>query len=300
MHQAKNRQQAFDQELMEITQQVDILREAHPGCGVEKMYKTLKPKTMGRDKFCELFIGLGYRVKAIKNYTKTTLPGWFNYPNLIEGMMVSRPHQVLQSDITYFELNGRFYYLVFIIDVYTKEILGYNLADNMRAQSNTKALKMALGKIPLSQQNKAIHHSDRGSQYSSKQYTDMLNRAKISISMGEKAQDNAYAERINGTIKNEYLKRWHIPNFKTLKIKTKKAVNHYNKQRLHLAFNNEQTPLGFKQTLINLNTQERPMVIIYAEGNTKVKLASSQLNFNPRKHPLAHNCPMVMKNDKVN
>lgn len=64
--------------------------------------------------------------------------------------------------------------------------------------------------------------------------------------MGEIAQDNAFAERINGTIKNEYLKLWGIPDFRTLKQKTRKAVNNYNHDRLHLAFNNEYSPMGFK------------------------------------------------------
>jgi len=249
---------------------------------------------MGRDKFCELFLDLGYRVRKVRNYTKTTVPGWVNYPNLIEGMMVIRPYQVLQSDITYFELNARFYYVIFIIDVYTREILGYNLADNLRAECNVKALNMALKKIPKTNLKSLIHHSDRGSQYSSKLYTELLKEAGIQISMGEKAQDNPYAERVNGTLKNEYLKLWRINTFAALKAKVKKAVNHYNRHRLHKAFNDQYSPLGFKQALVNLNTQERPMVIIYADGNYKCKVASSHHAFNPREVPQAHNCPIVL------
>jgi hypothetical protein len=271
---------------------VDILRAAHPGCGVEKMYKTLKPKTMGRDKFCEIFLDMGYRVRQVKNYTRTTVPGSREYPNKIEGMMVIRPYQVIQSDITYFELNSRFYYVVFIIDVYTREILGYNLADNLRAECNVKALRMALKKIPKANFKSLIHHSDRGSQYGSNMYKAILDDAEIEISMGENAQDNAYAERVNGIIKNEYLKLWLIKDFKALKAKLKKAVNHYNRHRLHKAFEDRYSPLGFKEALINLSTQERPMVIIYADGNYKCKVASSHLVFNPREVPQAHNCPI--------
>lgn len=163
---------------------------------------------MGRDKFCALFISMGYRVSTLKNYTKTTVPGWMHYPNLIEGMAVTRPYQVLQSDITYFELKQRFYYLVFILDVYTREILGYNLGESVRVDCKVKVLRMALKKIPQTQLKDLIHHSDKGSQYSSKLYTEILIEAKAKISMGEKAQDNAYAERINRIIKNEYLKLW--------------------------------------------------------------------------------------------
>lgn len=197
-------------ELNELIVQADAIREEHPGCGVEKMYDTLKPKHMGRDKFCEVFMELGYRVKRIKNYQRTTVPVWFNYPNLIAGMAVTRLYQVLQSDITYFDIDGKFYYLVFIIDVYTREILGYNVRENMRVQSNIKALKMALKKIPKGCLESMIHHSDRGAQYGSHKHTKLLKDKGVQISMGEIAQDNAYAERINGTIKNEYLKHWHI------------------------------------------------------------------------------------------
>lgn len=292
VHQARNRQRNFDLELTDLLNQVDLIREDHPGCGVEKLYQTLKPAFMGRDKFCDIFMELGYRVRQIKNYARTTVPGWFNYPNLIEGMIVTRPYQVLQSDITYFDVQGEFYYLVFIIDVYTRELLGYNTGDNMRAECNMKALKMALKKIPGTECRTMIHHSDRGSQYSSKGYTDLLKGKGIQVSMGKTAWDNAFAERINGTIKNEYLKLWDIPDFKTLKKKVKKAVQNYNQTRKHLAFDNKYSPLEFKKTLLNLVNQERPKVIIYADGNSKVKAASSRLDFKPRKEPQAHNCPI--------
>ncbi|MDD2475670.1 MAG: DDE-type integrase/transposase/recombinase [Dysgonamonadaceae bacterium] len=162
VHQSRKRQELFDSELKELISQADIIRDEHPGCGVEKLYETLKPQTMGRDKFCEIFMDLGYRVRRIKNYTRTTIPAWFNYPNLISGIQLLRPFQVIQSDITYFDVAGKFYYIVFIVDVYTREILGYNVADNLRTASNIKALKMALSKIPKQAYKNLIHHSDRG------------------------------------------------------------------------------------------------------------------------------------------
>lgn len=291
--QARKRQLSFDNELMELVSQVDIIRDDHPGCGVEKMYKTLAPKHIGRDKFCEIFMSLGYRVRTIKDYRRTTIPTHLNYPNLIQGMMVTRPHQVLQSDITYFDINNTFYYLVFIIDVYTREIMGYHTSKNMRKESNIKALKMALKQISPSDAKRMIHHSDRGSQYGSKAYVSMLTNAGVKVSMGLIAQDNAFAERINGIIKNEYLKLWYINNFKALQAKTKKAVEHYNAKRLHSSLK-DITPIKFKRNLLDLNTQKRPKVIIYADGNYKVKVALSHQDFNPKKEPQAHNCPIEL------
>ena len=187
--QARKRQQQFDMELMDLIKQVNIIRKVHPGCGVEKMYKSLKPQFMGRDKFCEVFMELGYRVKTPKNYTRTTIPAHLDYPNLIAGMAVIRPYQVIQSDITYIDIGSRFYYLVFILDVYTREILGFGANDNMRAECNVKALKMALQKAEPQCWEGAIHHSDRGSQYGSDLYTGMLKSFGMHISMGLTAQD---------------------------------------------------------------------------------------------------------------
>lgn len=293
VYQARQRQLNFDTELMESISQADIMRKDHPGCGVEKMYKTLKPKYMGRDKFCEIFMDLGYRIRTIKNYRRTTTPTHLKYPNLIEGMMVTRPSQVIQSDITYFDIEDEFYYIVFIIDVYTREIIGYNVSNNMRKESNIKALKMALKQINPSDRRNMIHHSDRGSQYGSDAYKKMLKNAGIKLSMGLIAQDNAFAERVNGTIKNEYLKLWHINNLKTLKAKTKKAVEHYNTKRQHDSLKGK-TPKEFKNYFLSLNTQKRPMVIIYADGNYKVKVALSHQDFNPKEEPQAHNCPIEL------
>ena len=293
VHDYQKRQTSFDEELSELIVQVDAIREEHPGCGVEKMYETLRPTLMGRDKFCSVFMELGYRVQKIRNYHRTTIPTHLKFPNLIEGMQLVRPYQLLQSDITYFDLGGRFYYLVFIIDVYTREILSHSTSNNQRTESNLKALRQALGKITIEPYG-CIHHSDRGSQYASNEYVALLKKNGIHISMGVAAQDNAYAERINGTIKNEYLKRWKIRDEKDLRSKVKKAVKHYNEKRKHKAFSNQYSPMEFKRKILDLGTQNRPKVIIYAEGNYEIKEASSLLNFNAKTEPQAHNCPIAI------
>lgn len=271
--------------------EADELKDEHPGCGVEKMYQTLKPKWLGRDKFITLFMQLGYRVRIQKNYQKTTIPVHSQYKNLIQGLMVQDRNIVWQTDITYFRILNRYYYIVFIIDVYTKRILGYKASDNLRAEANMLALRMAL-KNNRGDIGRLIHHSDKGSQYIYAQYLDLLNSKGIIISMGERAQDNAYAERINGTIKNEYLKYWEINSLSELQKKLTKAVNHYNNKRIHNELPGRQTPLEFDESLLDLESQRRPTVIIYAEGNYKIKAASSRFDFKPKREPLAHNCPI--------
>ncbi len=234
VNQYAKRQSFFDNKVSILLIEAELLRKEHPGCGVEKMYATLKPNFIGRDKFINLFMDLGFRLNKKRNYRRTTYAGSVYYPNLIKGMQVESPSIIWQSDITYIYVDGKFYYAVFIIDVYTKKIVGYQVSDHMRATANVKALNMSL------KENQApiIHHSvpiaiGRGSQYIYSQYITRLKDNHCQISMALSAQDNAYAERINRTIKEEYLEYWKPKNFKQLKQQVSKAVKHYNNKRPH-------------------------------------------------------------------
>ena len=227
--QYRHRQDVFDNRVLCLLLEAEELRKEHPGCGLEKMYYTLNPHFIGRDRFIELFMDLGFRIKKRINYKRTTYAVASKYTNLIKGLAVSAPSVVWQSDITYYDVNDKFYYVVFIIDVYTKVIVGYTVSDNMRATANLKALEMALVsyKAPL------IHHSDRGGQYIYTEYIQLLEANNCKIGMCKSSQDNAYAERINRTIKEEYLDYWKPSDYKQLNIDTKRAVEHYNNKRMH-------------------------------------------------------------------
>ena len=126
--QYQKRQLIFDSKVNNLLVEAEILRKEHPGCGVEKMYNTLKPDFIGRDRFTDLFMGLGFRLKKKRNYRRTTYASSIYYPNLIKGMRVYAPSMVWQSDITYIYVEDKFYYAVFIIDVYTKRIVGYKVS----------------------------------------------------------------------------------------------------------------------------------------------------------------------------
>ncbi|MDT0688160.1 IS3 family transposase [Salegentibacter sp. F188] len=262
VHQYARRQAAFDNRLMQLMEEADDLRRVHPGCGVEKMYSILKPDFIGRDRFVIIFMQLGYRLKRKKNYRRTPIAGKIYYPNVIKGMKINAPSVVWQSDITYYRVGDKFYYVVFIIDVYTKRIVGYQVSDNMRGTANVKALKMAL------KENKApkIHHSDRGSQYTYKSYIDLLKANTTTISMALSAQDNAYAERINRTIKEEYLDHWRPQTFYQLKSQVNKAVNNYNNKRSHNHLQ-KRNPDEFEKYWSTLNPKERTVITIFDSEN---------------------------------
>ena len=258
VYQYHKRQKVFDEKTFSLIIEADELRKEHPGCGVEKMYRTLNPDFIGRDRFVNLLMNLGYRLKRNKNYRRTTFSTNLYYPNLIKGKEINAPNEIWQSDITYIEVGKRFYYVVFIIDVYTKKIVGYNVSDSLRAEANVKALKMAL------KMNKAprIHHSDRGSQYIYKPYIELLKSNNSLISMGLTAQDNAYAERINRTIKEEYIEYWKPKDYQQLKRYIKKAVNNYNTKRVHQNLN-YMTPIEFENYWNNLSENHKPKITIF-------------------------------------
>ncbi|PHS00763.1 MAG: integrase [Leeuwenhoekiella sp.] len=258
VHQYARRQKDFDAKVAQVVVEADELREDFPGCGVEKMYDILQPDFIGRDRFVETMMSLGYRLKLKKNYRRTTIASKLYYPNLIKGMQVNKPNTIWQSDITYIPIEGKHYYAVFIIDVYTKKIVGYSVSDHMRASANVSALKMAL------KENRApeIHHSDRGSQYTYKGYTDLLEQNGVKISMALSAQDNAYAERINRTIKNDYIERWKPKSFSELKTMIKRAVTNYNHVRRHNAIQ-KMTPVAFEKLCSLLASQQRTTMTIF-------------------------------------
>lgn len=267
VHQHRVRQSLFESELSELIILADILRSEHPGCGVEKMYYTLRPNFIGRDKFVAIFMSLGYGLKPSKNYIKTTYSVENEFENLIEGLLVTYINQVVQSDISYYRIGDVFYYLVFIIDVYSKRILGFQASNHMRALANRRALRQMIKLRGAQQLQNCIHHSDRGSQYNEKQYLNMLRNLNCHVSMGLKGQDNAYAERINGIIKNEYLKYWSINSLTTLKRKLKKAVNHYNSTRPHNHLPDRFSPIQFEKVLLKGELKQPHFELIYAPQN---------------------------------
>lgn len=245
----------------------DEIRRVHPKMGARKMYELLKPEYIGRDKFESLLLQNGYRVSYPPNYIRTTYSvRCFQYINMIKGIELTGVNRVWQSDITYIWVTNKFYYLVFIIDVYSRRIIGHNASNSLEATSNIKALEMAFSKRGRKKYKGLIHHSDRGSQYASDAYTNLLKLKDCEISMCDVAYENAYAERINGIIKNEYLRCKNITSFSALEKELDRAVNAYNYGRPHLSLVNKLSPVNFEKYVLTLNAEERPKVKLYTDG----------------------------------
>lgn len=224
----------------------------------------IKHRGFGRDKTEALLITSGFRVIYPPNYIKTTQSVRFRrFGNLIEGLVIRSINKVVQSDITYLWVKDRFYYLVFIIDVYSRVITGYHASQGMEAEANMKALQMMIALRGKENIKGLVHHSDRGSQYNCNKYLDALQQHGIKVSMCNEAWQNAYSERINRTIKHEYLRHKKIDCLQTLKKEMNRAIRLYNKKRPHWSLPQQMAPSIFEQYVSKLPKTKKPRMIIY-------------------------------------
>lgn len=229
------------------------IRESHPTMGVRDMYYKLRPSTMGRDAFEEFCKVEGLMSKRAKNWARTTdSSGVIRFDNLISELTINCVNIVWQSDITYYELNGRFYYITFIIDSFTRRIVGHFVSKRLTTgQTTIPALKMAIGLRNKSNQpiEKLIFHSDGGGQYYAKEFLKLTSQFNIRNSMCEYAWENGKAERINGVIKNNYLKHRNINSFEELVREVDRSVYLYNYEKPHIKLQRK-TPIEFENDYI--------------------------------------------------
>lgn len=226
---------------------VNDIRSRHKKMGGRKLYSELNSTfeeygiKLGRDRFFGLLRTNNLLIKRRRSYHITTNSNhWMRkYPNLINDIDPLGPNHILVSDITYWKAKHKHFYISFITDIFSKAILGFNVAGTMEAMESVKALKMALKQVPKNASG-IIHHSDRGSQYCSSEYVKVLNKRGIKISMTESGDplENSVAERVNGIIKGEYLFDYEIRSLSEAKKILNSVVKLYNEERPHMSLNN--------------------------------------------------------------
>lgn len=280
--QAHHRARAYFREQVEkeelYMRLMEQTREIHPGMGLRIMYEMLQPEGIGRDAFIALGVREGFRVKHREKYTRTTYSvKQTRYRNLLGSKQFTDVNQIWATDLTYLFCLGRHYYIVLIMDLYSRRIVGYSLADNMRAENTLAALQMALTLRGIPDyQNTLIHHSDKGSQYAWNVYTDTLEAFRIQISMCDEVYENTHIERLNDTLKNQYLNRWTINSEKELKRKVDQAIETYNTKRPHRSLS-KLTPMDFETQLKNIPMEKRYRLEIYTT-NKEDPMDPNQLN----------------------
>jgi putative transposase len=220
------------------------LRREQIRLGSLKVYKLIQPALdtmnikIGRDKFFDLLREHRMLIQRKRRFHKTTNSNhrFRKHPNLIKGNVYNRSEQVWVSDLTYIKTEKGYLYLSLITDLYSKKIMGYNLADNTRVESTTKALRMALLRRKY-KTRELIHHSDRGFQYCSDEYTDLLTKNNIKISMTQSYDpyENAAAERVNGILKDEFEIGEGFISEPQARREINNAINIYNTKRPHMS-----------------------------------------------------------------
>ena len=227
------------------------IRQKDRGIGGGKLWQMYRKEFgdvhgVGYNRFYGIMEKYNLKVRKRKRRAKTTdsdhdLP---LYPNLVKELVPLRPNQLWVSDITYMViyLNAQageydFCYLSLVTDYYTKEIIGWCVGETLEARFAIEALEMALGRLGGKRTLDLIHHSDRGVQYASHAYTDILRRHGIKISMTEcgDPKENAVAERVNGIVKNELLQGMSFFSINEVRKALKVAIDFYNNERPHMS-----------------------------------------------------------------
>jgi len=255
---------------------VKAIRERHPRMGSRPLFYALQITDMGINRFEHLISGSGLGIELKRLWIKTTNSNhnYYKYGNLTNGLVLNNIDQLWVSDITYWIEQGKHYYLLFILDVYCRQILGYTASENMYAVNNLKALEISCQKRGKRQFEQLIHHSDKGSQYCSLDYVKALKKANISISMAGNSLENPYAERLNGIIKNDYLQYYDTSSFGKLCKSLDKVVWLYNNERPHSELDN-MTPVAFENLVRQQNEDERNKMVLYDFRNKPTASKSS-------------------------
>lgn len=237
------------------------VREDHPTMGLRDIYFKITPIGIGRDRFEILCKQSGLMVERMHNLRRTTdSSGVIRFDNLLIGLVINKPNQVWQSDITYFELNGRFYYITFIIDAFTRVIVGHAVSQRLKTEQTTlPALQKAIkSRIDLKLSIHAlIFHSDGGGQYYDKDFLELTRKHEIINSMCQYPWENGKAERINGVIKNNYLIHRFISSYEQLQIEVDRSVLLYNTEKPHIELQRKSPILFEKEYLCTLNCTDK-------------------------------------------
>lgn len=253
-HQQLNRDYLKEQERANLLPIVNQIRQDHPTMGCRDMYYKLGVEHMGRDAFEAFCRDEGLMVERFRNWRRTTdSSGVVRFDNLLLGLEIRQVNQVWQSDITYFDVQGKFYYITFIIDAYSRRIVGHSTSRRLlTSQTTLPALRMALKLREGFDLTGLIIHSDGGGQYYEKDFLQLTGKNKLENSMCEYAWENGKAERINGVIKNNYLIHRNIKTFEALQKEVDRSVKLYNFEKPHIGLQRK-TPVNF-ENIVYLNS----------------------------------------------
>jgi putative transposase len=254
-----SRRELADRELLlEIEAARSGYRRAY---GARKTWKELRRRgiEVGRDQVARVMRAHGIEGKRRGGKKRTTIPDEAAAEKardlLQRDFSATRPNEKWVADLTYVRTWQGFVYLAFILDCYSRMIVGWQLATHMRTELVLDALEMANG---LRRPGEGlIAHHDRGSQYTSIRYTDRLDELGAAPSVGSRgdAYDNAMAEAWVATFKNELVDGRRFPSFEHAEHETLHWISFYNRERLHEALG-DLPPAEFEAERSRLNNRK--------------------------------------------
>jgi putative transposase len=214
--------------------------------GMEKVWRQLNRESIavGRDRVRRLMRDLGLAGVVRGKRLRTTLPDDVGQrpADLVERQFVAAaPNRLWVADLTYVSTWSGFAYTAFIVDAFSRYIVGWRVSTTLRSDLALDALEMAIWARQPSPADGLVHHSDRGVQYLSIRYTERLADEGAVTSVGSRGDsyDNALAETVMGLYKTELIRRrgpWRTAD--QLELATATWVDWWNHRRLHGAANN--------------------------------------------------------------
>ncbi|MFE1408005.1 IS3 family transposase [Streptomyces sp. NPDC058770] len=237
----KSARRLRDEQLMPLIEEVHA--ESGGAYGARRITRALRRKGHGvaRCTVERLMAELGLEgvIRGRRRRTTIPEPSAPRPPDQVDrDFTASRPDQLWVADMTYVRTWSGWAYVAFVLDVYSRMIVGWQVANHMRTELPLDALEMALWRRRIKKDSGLIHHSDRGSQYVSIRYTDRLADIGASASVGSVADsyDNAMAEALNGTFKAELIEMqgpW--KSVDQVERAIFQWITWYNEERLHSA-----------------------------------------------------------------
>ena len=253
---------------------VEEKRMMQPKIGGKKLYfmlqQALRSLNIGRDKFFDILRANRLLIASKRSYHITTNSHhrFRKHKNMISDYQITKPNQVWVADITYIGNRANPSYLSLITDAYSKKIVGHHVADNLNTESSLIALRKALKNKKVNLES-LIHHSDRGLQYCSNEYQNLLERNSIKCSMTQNSDpyENAVAERINGILKQEFDIDKYDLETKLRRRVVNESIQIYNEIRPHFS-NHYLTPNQMhEQEILEMKTYKtkKPEQNVFAQ-----------------------------------
>lgn len=232
---------ATSDEEFSLMRQLDEIHLARPFLGSRRLVDELKDRglTVNRKRIQRLLRVMGIRALYPKPNTSKAAKGHAIYPYLLRGLEPSRPNQVWVADITYLPMAKGFAYLVAIMDLYSRKILGWQLSNSLDPRFCVTALTEALAAHGAPE----IFNTDQGVQFTSQAFTSVLFEHSIRISMDGKGRwvDNVFIERFWRSLKYEEVYLYAYRDLNEARAGLERYFGYYNHQRRHTSLS-KQTP----------------------------------------------------------